>query len=195
PTCDGRAGLLDRVRRKEARTEAMIASQRGRQSSAFLLIAVDNLALINDAFGFDVADEVIVSVGERLRSLARRGDSLGRYAGNKFGLVLHNCNEERLGGVCERLLAEVRDKVVLTARGPVAVTVSAGSIALPGHASSVDQALARAEEALISAKQRLRDSHVVYTPSREREKTRLRNINVADELITALNDKRIRIAY
>jgi diguanylate cyclase (GGDEF)-like protein len=194
-TYDELTGLLNRVRLKEALTEAMIASQRGRQNSAFLLIAVDNLALINDAFGFDVADEVIVSVGERLRSLARRGDSLGRYAGNKFGLVLHNCNEERLGGVCERLLAEVRDKVVLTARGPVAVTVSAGSIALPGHASSVDQALARAEEALIAAKQRLRDSHVVYAPSREREKTRLRNINVADELITALNDKRIRIAY
>jgi diguanylate cyclase (GGDEF)-like protein len=194
-TYDELTGLLNRVRLKEALTDAMIASQRGRQNSAFLLIAVDNLALINDAFGFDVADEVIVSVGERLRSLARRGDSLGRYAGNKFGLVLHNCNEERLGGVCERLLAEVRDKVVMTARGPVAVTVSAGSIALPGHASSVDQALARAEEALISAKQRLRDSHVVYTPSREREKTRLRNINVADELITALNDKRIRIAY
>jgi diguanylate cyclase (GGDEF)-like protein len=194
-TYDELTGLLNRVRLKEALTEAMIASQRGRQSSAFLLIAVDNLALINDAFGFDVADEVIVSVGERLKSLARRGDSLGRYAGNKFGLVLRNCNEERLGGVCERMLAEVRDKVVLTARGPVAVTVSAGSIALPGHASSVDQALARAEEALIAAKQRLRDSHVVYTPSREREKTRLRNINVADELITALNDKRIRIAF
>ena len=194
-TYDELTGLLNRVRLKEALTDAMIASQRGRQSSAFLLIAVDNLALINDAFGFDVADEVIVNVGVRLRSLARRGDSLGRYAGNKFGLVLHNCNEERLSGVCERLLAEVRDKVVMTARGPVAVTVSAGSISLPGHASSVDQALARAEEALISAKQRLRDTHVVYAPSREREKTRLRNINVADELITALNDKRIRIAY
>lgn len=194
-TYDELTGLLNRVRLKEALTDAMIASQRGRQNSAFLLIAVDNLALINDAFGFDVADEVIVNVGERLRSLARRGDSLGRYAGNKFGLVLRNCNEERLGGVCERMLAEVRDKVVMTGRGPVAVTVSAGSIALPGHASSVDQALARAEEALVLAKQRLRDTHVVYTPSREREKTRLRNINVADELITALNDKRIRIAY
>lgn len=194
-TYDELTGLLNRVRLKEALTDAMIASQRGRQNSAFLLIAVDNLALINDAFGFDVADEVIVSVGERLRILARRGDSLGRYAGNKFGLVLHNCNEERLGGVCERLLAEVRDKVVMTGRGPVAVTVSAGSISLPGHASSVDQALARAEEALVSAKQRLRDSHVIYAPSREREKTRLRNINLADELITALNDKRIRIAY
>lgn len=194
-TYDELTGLLNRVRLKEALTEAMIASQRGRQSSAFLLIAVDNLALINDAFGFDVADEVIVSVGERLRSLARRGDSLGRYAGNKFGLVLRNCNEERLDGVCERMLAEVRDKVMMTGRGPVAVTVSVGSIALPGHASSVEQALARAEEALVIAKQRLRDSHVVYTPSREREKARLRNINVADELITALNDKRIRIAY
>lgn len=194
-TYDELTGLLNRVRLKEALTDAMIASQRGRQNSAFLIIAVDNLALINDAFGFDVADEVIVCVGERLRGLARRNDSLGRYGGNKFGLVLHNCNEERLSGVCDRLLAEVRDKVVITTRGPVAVTVSAGSIALPGHASSVDQALARAEEALVSAKQRLRDSHVVYAPSREREKTRLRNINMADELITALNDKRIRIAY
>ena len=194
-TYDELTGLLNRVRMKEALTDALIAAQRGRQNSAFLLIAVDNLALINDAFGFDVADEVIVHVGQRLSSLARRGDALGRYAGNKFGLILRNCNEERLGGICERLLAEVRDKVVMTARGPVSVTVSAGSIALPGHASSVDQALARAEEALVAAKQRLRDSHVVYTPSREREKTRLRNINVADELITALNDKRIRIAY
>lgn len=194
-TYDELTGLLNRVRLKETLTEAMIASQRGRQNSAFLLIAVDNLALINDAFGFDIADEVIFSVGERLRVLARRGDSLGRYAGNKFGFVLHNCNEERLDSVCERLLAEIRDKVVMTARGPVAVTVSAGALALPGHASSVDQALARAEEALLSAKQKLRNNHIVYTPSREREKTRLQNINVADELITALNDRRIRIAY
>lgn len=194
-TYDELTGLLNRVRLKEALGEALIAAQRGRQNSAFLLLAVDNLALINDAFGFDVADEVIVCIGERLSGLARRGDSLGRYAGNKFGLVLNNCTEERLSDVCERLLAEVRDRVVVTARGPVAVTVSAGSIALPGHASSVDQALARAEEALVSAKQKLRNSHVIYAPSREREKTRLRNINVADELITALNDRRIRIAY
>jgi len=194
-TYDELTGLLNRGRLKEALGEALTAAQRGRQHSAFLLLAVDNLALINDAFGFDVADEVIVRVGERLSGLARRGDSLGRYAGNKFGLVLHNCSEERLSDVCARLLAEVRDRVVVTARGPVAVTVSGGSIALPGHASSVDQALARAEEALASAKQRLRNTHIVYAPSREREKTRLRNINVADELITALNDKRIRIAY
>ena len=194
-TYDELTGLLNRVRLKEALGEALVAAQRGRQNAAFLLFAVDNLALINDAFGFDVADEVIVCVGERLSRLARRGDSLGRYAGNKFGLVLNNCGEERLNDVCARLLAEVRDEVVVTTRGPVAVTVSAGSIALPGHASSVDQALARAEEALVSAKQKLRNSHAIYTPSRERDKTRLRNINVADELITALNDRRIRIAY
>ncbi len=102
-TYDELTGLLNRVRLKEALTDAMIASQRGRQNSAFLLIAVDNLALINDAFGFDVADEVIVSVGERLRSLARRGDLLRALCGQQVRLVLHNCNEERLGGVCERL--------------------------------------------------------------------------------------------
>ncbi|MDR3500286.1 MAG: GGDEF and EAL domain-containing protein [Parvibaculum sp.] len=194
-TYDELTGLLNRVRLKESVEDVLKQVQRGRNSAAFLLLAIDNLTLINDSYGFDVADEVIVGVGQRLRGLARRVDAVGRYSGNKFGLVLRNCSKERLISVTERLLASVRDQVIETSRGPVATTISAGCISLPAHAQTVEQALGRAEEALTVAKQMHRDSYVIYTPSREREKTRQHNINVTDELVSALNDKRICLAY
>lgn len=194
-TYDELTGLLNRARMKEALGDTIDATARGKSTAAFLLLAVDNLSLINDSYGFDVADEVIVGVGQRLRGLARRVDVVGRYSGNKFGLVLRNCSKERLIAVTERLLASVRDQVIQTSRGPVATTVSAGCLSLPAHAQTVEQALSHAEEALAVAKQMHRDSYVMFTPSREREKTRQYNMNVTDELVSALNERRICLAY
>jgi diguanylate cyclase (GGDEF)-like protein len=194
-TYDDLTGLLTRARLKDALQTMIAGSKTARHGSAFILLAVDNLSLINDSYGFDVADEVIVGIGQRLRGLARRVDAVGRYSGNKFGLVLANCDKERLASVTERLLASVRDTAIQTSRGPVATTVSAGCISLPHHAQTVEQALSNAEEALTVAKQMHRDSYVVYSPSREREKVRQHNMNVTDELVAALNERRIRLAY
>ncbi|MEN6544098.1 EAL domain-containing protein [Parvibaculum sp.] len=191
-TFDELTGLLNRVRLKGELSDVLTQA---RTPSAFLLLAVDNLARINESYGFDVGDEVIVGVAERLGGMSRRADALGRYSGNKFGVVLRNCTHDRLGDVAERLLGSVRDQAIQTSRGPVAITMSAGCISLPFHAQTVEAALAHAEEALMSAKQMHRDSYVVYAPSREREKMRQRNIHLADELISALNDRRIRLAY
>jgi EAL domain-containing protein (putative c-di-GMP-specific phosphodiesterase class I) len=59
----------------------------------------------------------------------------------------------------------------------------------------VEHALSNAEEALTVAKQMYRDSYVIYSPSRERERVRQNNMNVTDELVAALNERRIRLAY
>lgn len=194
-TYDELTGLLNRIKLKEGLETILNHAQQARNSSAFLLIAIDNLAFVNDSYGFEVGDEVIVGVGLRLRGLARRVDAVGRYSGNKFGLVLRNCSKERLVSVTERLLASVRDQVVPTSRGPVALTVSAGCVSLPTHAQNVEAALAHAEEALAAAKEMHRDSYVIYAPSRERERVRRRNMSVSDELVAALNDRRICLAY
>ena len=61
---------------------------RFRTSCGFLLVAIDNLARINEAYGYDVADEVIGAVAKRLRTQMRGEDCLGRFSGNKFGVVL-----------------------------------------------------------------------------------------------------------
>ena len=88
-----------------------------RSSCGFLLVAIDNLGRINEAYGFDVADEVIAAVAKRVRSQLRGKDHLGRLSGNKFGIILNNCTPDDMLIAADRLLAGVRDEVVQTGGG------------------------------------------------------------------------------
>ena len=67
-----------------------------RSSCGFLLVAIDKLDRINEAYGFDIADEVIAAVARRVRSQLRGKDHLGRFSGNKFGIILNNCTPDDL---------------------------------------------------------------------------------------------------
>ena len=87
------------------------------RSCGFLLVAIDNLGRINEAYGFDVADEVIAAVAKRMRAKLRGGDLLGRFSGNKFGIILKNCTPDDMPIAADRLLAGVRDEVVETGGG------------------------------------------------------------------------------
>ena len=113
-----------------------------------MLIGIDHLARINDAFGFDVADAVISEVAGRIRSRLRGGDVLGRFSGNKFGLILKNCTVDDMNVAAERFLAGIRDEVVPTKSGPVSVTASIGAVSVPRYARNADEAINRAHETL-----------------------------------------------
>ena len=168
---------------------------RFRSSCGFLLVAIDNLARINESYGFDIADQVIGAVAKRLRSRMRGKDTLGRFSGNKFGLVLRDCTPDDMAIAAERLLAGIRDEMVPTSAGPIAVTVTIGGVTAPRHARSVAEVLARAQESLDAAKARRRGSFQAYRPNIEREALRRENIRATDEIVAALNERRIFLAY
>ena len=168
---------------------------RFRSTCAFMLIGIDHLARINDAFGFDVADEVIAEVGKRIRARLRAGDVLGRFSGNKFGLILKNCTVDDMNIAAERFLAGIRDEVVPTRSGPVSVTASIGAVGMPRYARNADEAINRAQETLDSAKRRRAGSYSLWRPNVERDAQRRVNIRVTDEIVTALNERRIVMAY
>ena len=131
---DPLTGELNRTHLIAALAEAIEEAQRFRTSFAFMVVGIDHLARVNDAFGFDVADEVISDVATRIRARLRGGDVLGRFSGNKFGLILKNCSVDDMKIAAERFLAGVRDEVVPTRSGPVSVTVSVGAVSLPRYA-------------------------------------------------------------
>ena len=87
-----------------------------RSSCGFMLVAIDNLGRINEAYGFDMADEVIAEIAKRIRRQLRGKDHLGRFSGNKFGIVLKNCTPDDMLIAADRLLASVRDEVVADQR-------------------------------------------------------------------------------
>ena len=192
---DPLTGELNRTHLVAALAEAIEEAQRFRTSCAFLLIGVDHLARINDAFGFDVADAVISDIAGRIRAHQRGGDILGRFSGNKFGLILKNCTVDDMNVAAERLLARIRDEVVPTRSGPVSVTASIGAIGVPRHAQSANEAINRAQEALDGAKRRRAGSSSIWRPNVERDAQRRVNIRVTDEIVTALNERRVAMAF
>lgn len=191
---DPLTGEFNRTALVVSLAEAIDDTARFRSSLCFLLIGIDHLASINDAFGFDVADEVICDVARRVRARLRGGDVLGRFSGNKLAVILKNCTADDYNVAAERFLAAIRDEVVTTRSGPVAVTATIGAVMAPRHARGTDEALNRAQEALVIAKRR-RGSASVWRPSVERDAQRRLNIRVTDEIVTALNERRVVTAF
>jgi diguanylate cyclase (GGDEF)-like protein len=192
---DGLTGEMNRNALTETLAVALGEAVKYRASCGFMLIAVNNLARINEAYGFAVADEVIASVGRRIRSRMRGGDLLGRFSSNKFGVVLKTCTPDDLTAAADRFLGAVREDVVQTQNGPVAATITIGAVAAPRHARSVDEIIAHAQESLDSAKTKRRGSFVAYRPNVERDAVRKENAQATDKIITALNERRIVLAF
>jgi diguanylate cyclase (GGDEF)-like protein len=192
---DPLTGELNRTYLVASLAEAIEEAARFRSSFAFMLIGIDHLARINDAFGFDVADAVISEVATRIRTRLRGGDMLGRFSGNKFGLILKNCTVDDINVAAERFLAGIRDDVVPTKSGPVSVTASIGAVSVPRYARNADEAINRAQETLDMAKRRRAGSFSLWRPNVERDAQRRVNIRVTDEIVTALNERRIVMAF
>lgn len=192
---DPLTGELNRTHLIASLAEATEECVRFRSSCAFMLIGIDHLARVNDAFGFDVADAVIAEVAVRIRARLRGGDMLGRFSGNKFGLILRNCTVDDINIAAERFLAAVRDEVVPTRSGPVSVTVSIGAVSVPRYGKNADEAINRAQETLDGAKSRRAGSFALWRPNVERDAQRRVNIRVTDEIVTALNERRIVVAF
>jgi len=192
---DALTGEMNRWAMTEVLEAAVEEAVKLRSSCGFLLVAIDNLGRINEAYGVDVAEEVIAAVAKRVRGQLRGKDHLGRLSGNKFGIILKNCTPDDMLIAADRLLAGVRDEVVQTGAGAVAVTVTVGGVTAPRHARNVREILSRAQDALDSAKSKRRGSFAAYQPNLEREAQRRENVRVTDEIITALNARRIFLAY
>jgi diguanylate cyclase (GGDEF)-like protein len=194
-TRDELTGHLNRNALRTELAQAIDKAKEEHRHCAFIVASVDRLAMINDSFGFDAGEEVIVGVAERLARCLRGSDIIGRTAGNKFGVILKNCKEREVEIVSSRLRAAVRDNSIETRGGQVSASCSVGAVWLPGAASNSQEAMLRAEEALDRARERGRDGFSVYKHSPQRESGRLRQMAIADEIVAALKHSRIKLAY
>lgn len=192
---DELTGQLNRSSLRNALFEVTTRAGDAGGMAAFLVVGIDHLAIINEDYGYDVADEVILTVSQRIAEQVAPADIVARAGGNKLGVILADCNGETATTTAHQILEAVRSSVVRTSKGPVVATASVGGVMIPGGAETAAEAMARAEEALCHAKQIGRDSFRFYRPSTKRDSLRRQNISMADQIISALDEDRILIAY
>jgi len=194
-TYDELTGHLNRTRLREELARVIAKAIAEKRTCAYVVAAIDSLAVINETYGFDVADEVIVATGQRLAQSLRGSDVIGRTAGNKFGIVLGECGEKELMLVAERLHAAVRSDSIDTRAGSVSATISIGAVWLPESAGTSQEAMLHAEEALERAKGMGRNGFTLFAKSAQRESQRRRLATISDEIMGALDENRLILAY
>jgi EAL domain-containing protein (putative c-di-GMP-specific phosphodiesterase class I) len=92
------------------------------------------------------------------------------------------------------VMAAVRDNVLDTSVGAVAVTISVGAVLLPDHAATAQATIGRALQTLDGARNDRNDPFAFYRPCERRESERRRTVGIADEIVRALNDRRLMLA-
>ncbi len=184
---DELTGQKNRLKLHEALENQIVQARKQSLFCAFVIAGVDNLSVINDNFGFQLGDEVIAGVAYQLAQTLRKHDVIGRYSSNKFGLILPRCGPDAMHTTLPRLMSTIANEPIETSKGIVPITLSMGAVVLPQFASNAQEAISRSLEALDKAKRKCCNNYVVYEFSSEREKQRKRNLQLAEEIITALN--------
>ncbi|MBS0242142.1 MAG: GGDEF domain-containing protein [Proteobacteria bacterium] len=191
---DELTGQLNRVRLMDALGAVAASAAATRRSAGFLMVAVNNLAVINETFGFDVGDGVISAAGDLIRAKLRGGDTIGRYSSNKFGVILNDCGPGAMRIAADRFIKAVRDATITTKTCSLSASISIGGVLLPDHAETAQEALSHALQALDQAKHGRPEGFVSYEPSAAKDSIRRRNVAIADEVISALDARRMSIA-
>ncbi|MDX2259177.1 MAG: bifunctional diguanylate cyclase/phosphodiesterase [Hyphomicrobiaceae bacterium] len=190
---DELTGQLNRHRLTEALEAVIDRSRRSGSPAAFLMVAVNNLSVVNETFGFTVGDEVLQTTASLIRAKLRGGDAIGRYSSNKFGIVLNDCGPGAMRIAAERFMKAVRSTTFRTSACQLSATISIGGVALPDYGSTARDAINASLLALEKAKSRRFDCFISYTPDAGVESQRARNIQIADELMSALDQNRLRL--
>jgi diguanylate cyclase (GGDEF)-like protein len=191
---DALTGHLNRASLQDALDEVLENCRETNTSAAYLLVNIDRLGMLNDAYGFDIADTVITDIGKRVENYTGFNDIIGRAGGNQFGLVLTDAKDTELRKVAEQILSSTRRSEVRTDAGPLSVTLSLGGVLLPNSAADSREAMGRAEEALSKAKQQGRDRFALHRASANRDIARRKSLATGDAVMRAMKDGRLTFA-
>ncbi|MEQ8440724.1 MAG: EAL domain-containing protein [Alphaproteobacteria bacterium] len=192
---DDLTGHLNKVRLRESLQTALSYNERYKVSGGYLAVGIDKLSMINDGYGHETADAVIIGVGQRIERCIRVTDVIGRIGGDRFGCVLSHCDEAGLQITAEKILDSFRSNPIETPSGSVHVTVSIGGTQIPGFIRTAHDAMAGAESALADAKAQGRNCFIPYTVTEEQRSRQRSNIAIGESVMKALDTGRIVLAY
>lgn len=163
-THDELTTLPNRQLFRDRLAQALRESKRFGLNLVVLFVDLDNFKLVNDSLGHAAGDELLRTVARRLQGCLRQTDTVARFGGDEFVLLLLGEVETDVLRVVDRVTEALRRPVEL-AGSMHYVTASIGYARCPQHGEEAGVLLQRADIAMYQAKARGRNCAVAYEPS------------------------------
>lgn len=151
-TTDSLTGIANHRHFIELLTLEMKRARRSMGPCALLMMDIDHFKLVNDTYGHEAGDAVLVQLTDGIRTALRGIDAFGRLGGEEFAAVLPGADATTAMQVAERLRSGVQANPVQTRAGTISVTISIGITLATGADDDVDAMLRRADSAMYQAK-------------------------------------------
>ena len=189
---DALTGLPNRVQILEHISEMLGRSYRADVPIAVMFIDLDQFKLVNDSMGHAVGDQLLVLASQRISSVIRQTDVVGRISGDEF-VVIVNLETSAAVGLGQRIASALADVFVLSS-GEVFISASIGiTVAYASSETSAATMIQEADTAMYRSKEAGRNCITVFDSSmRERV---ARHVEVQTHLRRALNDRLISAYY
>jgi diguanylate cyclase (GGDEF)-like protein len=149
---DSLTGLFNRRFLEESFIQALARAEREKQNIGVILLDIDKFKNINDTYGHAAGDQVLVAMAKTLLHQMRSSDTICRYGGEEFLLVLPNSNLEETRRRAEDLHQAVGQLEVLYGESRLKVTASLGIASYPLHGLGMDELVRHADNNLYMAK-------------------------------------------
>ena len=156
--------LLDRL------SQALVTTARNLHQAALLFIDLDNFKDLNDTMGHDLGDRLLEKVANRLVTCVRQGDTVARFGGDEFVVMLEELNPDlgsaitQVQTVGEKILAAFNQPFDLSGKEHYS-TSSIGIAVFSGQQQSMDEVLKRADLAMYQAKAAGRNTLRFFDPA------------------------------
>jgi diguanylate cyclase (GGDEF)-like protein/PAS domain S-box-containing protein len=167
---DPLTGLFNRQYLDETLMRELRQSRRRKAPLSLAMLDIDHFKIFNDAYGHAAGDEVLKEIGKLLRDTMRGSDIACRYGGEEFVLVLLDADLAAALPTVERICREVK-QIRCSYRGQTlpGIALSAGLAQYPAHATSPEELLRAADEAMYAAKRAGRDRIEISASHPERK--------------------------
>jgi diguanylate cyclase (GGDEF)-like protein len=159
---DALTGIANRSNMEMALTNEFERSKRYNAPLSVIFLDIDNFKGVNDTYGHQKGDDVLVAVASLLQKFCRTNDVAARYGGEEFLMLLPHSNAQGAFKIAERVREEVM-KITFYGNGsPFSVTVSCGVTELnKDFMKNTDQLVAAVDQALYDAKNGGRNKTVI----------------------------------
>ncbi len=164
-TIDGMTGLNNRRNFLALAETEWARFRRYGRPLALLMFDIDHFKSVNDSYGHDVGDEVIMAVADVLQKDKRASDIAGRMGGEEFALVLPEATLDSAVAAGERLRKLLADRVIAAQGRRIPVTISVGASICHAGMDGVGELIKEADLALYEAKRSGRNRVCHYAPA------------------------------
>lgn len=190
---DTLTNLPNRVLFYDRLEQALLSAKRYERSLALILLDLDRFRNINDAFGSQIGDQILLEIVRRLNGQMRPGDTLGRLSGNEFCFILNNLGEESHSyHLAQRVLESIAFPIPI-GKHVVAITASMGISIYPKDGLEMDGLLRAADSAIVRAKDSGRNTFRFYAADMEVQA--MRRMQIETQLRTALANEEFSVMY